>query len=160
IFVEDRVKPVYNERGVIAESYHDLQGLEVLKMAREAYPLPKASGESTLRAVFQAAEIALLNVADVLARAAMDVEHGMMNSAVTKMFWARGFHRLLVRLSMVPHQFGLMCDAGGRQGVLRICESPGFREYVRVLNLFDRNVLLRTEAGDLQIETAVAEQSL
>ena len=67
-----------NERGVIAESYHELQGLATLAAARATYPLPKASPESTLRAIFQAAEIALLNLADLLARATGDLRRGRM----------------------------------------------------------------------------------
>ena len=39
--------PTYNERGVIAENYYDLQGLGVLSAARQAYALPKGSPEST-----------------------------------------------------------------------------------------------------------------
>ena len=66
----DRQDPVFNDRGVIAENYHELQGLGVLAAARRSHPLPKASAESTLRAVFQAVEIALLNLADVVGRAA------------------------------------------------------------------------------------------
>src|SRR5258708_7758018 len=99
-------EPVYNERGIIAENYHDLQGLGVLEAARQSYPLPKASGESTLRAVFQAAEIALLNLADVIARATADLDRKQFTNSTVKLFWARGFHRLLARLSMLPHELG------------------------------------------------------
>jgi len=31
-------EPVYNERGIIAENYHDLQGLGILESTRHAYP--------------------------------------------------------------------------------------------------------------------------
>ncbi|HZL96670.1 MAG TPA: hypothetical protein VFB99_23645, partial [Vicinamibacterales bacterium] len=77
--------PIYNSRGVIAEHYSDLQGLPVLDAARRAYPLPMASVPSTLRAVFQAAEIALLNLADLMKRAAADVSSDQPGSAAVKL---------------------------------------------------------------------------
>ena len=47
-----------NRRGVIAETYAELQATPVLEAAHTAYPLPQATAASALRAVFQAAEIA------------------------------------------------------------------------------------------------------
>src|SRR5215211_4078957 len=152
--------PVYNQRGIIAESYHDLQGLEVLASARAAYPLPKASGESALRAVFQAAEIALLNLTDLIGRAASDMNRGELGSATIKMFWARGFHRLLSRLSMIPHQLAPVGDRSAIQGVLRIGDSSAFREYLQTLRRFDQSVGSQIEQGRLDIDNTVADGSL
>jgi tryptophan 2,3-dioxygenase len=150
----------YNDRGVIAENYYDLQGLGVLDAARAANPLPKASPESTLRTLFQAVEIALLNLADVMGRAAADVERGAPGSATVKLFWARGFHRILVCLSLMPQQLALSADGDGPRRVLRVRESPAFDEYLQVLGRFDRGVLHRIASGDLPFETALADRSL
>jgi hypothetical protein len=157
---ESTCAPVYNERGVIAESYHDLQALGLLAAARNAYPLPKASDGSTLRAVFQAVEIGLLNLADVMWRAAADVEQRRIDGAVVKLFWARGFHRLLTRLGMIPQQLGLTGSPTSERGILKISDSPGYREYVAALQRFDRAVLLCADSGELSIEEALAERSL
>jgi tryptophan 2,3-dioxygenase len=152
--------PVYNQRGIIAESYHDLQGLEVLASARAAYPLPKASGESALRAVFQAAEIALLNLTDLIGRAASDMDCGDLGSATVKMFWARGFHRLLSRLSMIPHQLAPIGDRSASPGVLRIGDSSAFQEYLQTLRRFDQSVGMQIKQGRLDIDNTVADGSL
>lgn len=152
--------PVYNERGIIAESYHDLQGLGVLRAAREAYPLPKASDESMARAVFQCVEIALLNLTDLVARAAADIEQGSLGSATVKMFWARGFHRVLARLSAIPRQLGLLRRASDPPGVLRIGDSPAFGEYLQAIERFDRAMLGRADAGDLPISATLADETL
>lgn len=152
--------PVYNDSGVIAESYSDLQALGILAAARNAFPLPKASAESTLRAVFQAAEISLLNLADLMSRAAADVEKKSIDAAVVKLFWARSFHRLLTRLGMIPQQLGLTGGPSSERGVLKIGDSPGFDEYLAALQRFDRAVLSRDESPDLSIEGALAERSL
>jgi len=149
--------PVRNERGVIAESYYDLQGLRVLDAARESHPVVAASPESTLRAVFQAIEIALLNLSDVIKRAARDIEQDLLGSATVKMFWVRGLHRVLVRLSMAPGQLALADDTAL---VLRIKDSPAFQEYIEALKEFDHNVLSQISTGKLDVISTLADRSL
>src|SRR5436853_5897736 len=122
--------------------------------------MPKASPESTLRAEFQAAEIALLNRTDVVTRAASDVECGALGPASVKMVWARGFQRVLVRLSLIPQQLGLPVSGDDPRGVLRIHESPAFGDYTHALRRFDQSVLERIASGDLAVEAALADQSL
>lgn len=153
-------EPVHNERGIIAESYHELQGLAVLAAARQAYPLPKSSDESTLRAVFQSAEIALLNLADLMARATADLEHERFSTATVKLFWARGFHRLLTRLSLIPIKLGVPIHTAEESGTLSIHDSPAFEEYVENLTRFDRKVLALIDAGILDVDAATLEISL
>ena len=151
--------PVYNERGIIAEHYRDLQGLPRLDAAREKYPLPRASSASTTRAVFQAVELALLNLADIVFRAAADVESGSLGSASVKTCWARGFHRVLLRLSMMPSQLGTPA-AGEAAGQLNIADSPALQEYASALRQFDRAMLARIDAGDLDLDDTLGGHSL
>jgi len=151
---------VYNERGVIAEHYRDLQGLPVLERAREQYPLPHASAASTIRVIFQAGEIALLNLADLMARAAGDVSAGRTAPATVKLSWARGFHRVLVRVSLMPQQLGIMPPADGPCARLSIADSPGFAEYLAALARFDRAMLDEIDGGRLSIDASLADESL
>jgi hypothetical protein len=160
VVAEGAHSAVYNQRGVIAESYYDLQALGLLEAARTEYPLPKASNESTLRAVFQAAEIGLLNLADIMTRAAADVERDALGTAVVKLFWARGFHRVMTRLGMIPQQLGLMNGFEGEGGLLRIHDSPAFADYLGALKRFDRSVLSCGDAGKLTVEDIIADASL
>ncbi len=151
---------MFNERGVIAEQYRDLQGLPVLDAARQAYPLPNASAASTMQAVFQAVEIAILNLSDVLRRAVSDLEESSIARAAVKVSWARGFHRVLLRLSTMPSQFGLVCAGSAAQGRLHISESPAFNEYLAVLADFDAAVLAHVDAGTLDLPGVLADASL
>jgi hypothetical protein len=152
--------PIYNERGIIAENYYDLQGLGVLSAARQAYVLPKGSPESTLRTVFQCVDIALLNLSDVMSRAVTDLEQGAFSRSTIKMFWARGFHRVLTQLSLVPTQLGFVAARQKESGTLRIHESPAFKEYIVNLGRFDKKVIELVESGALRPEKAFAESSL
>jgi hypothetical protein len=151
---------IYNERGVIAEHYRDLQGLPVLDAARRAYPLPAATTASTLRAVFQAAEIALLNLADLMKRGTVDVSNGRPGTAAVKLSWARGFHRVLVRLSLMPQQLGLVPELVGSDRLLRIVDSPAYAEYLETLAAFDLATLTSIDAGALDLDGALAATSL
>jgi hypothetical protein len=157
--VVDADGAVRNERGVIAERYSELQGLPVLEAARALYPLPKASPASTVRAVFQSSEIALLNLADLMRRAASDVDTGRVNTAMVKLSWAVGFHRVLGRLSLMPQQLATRASAA-HHGRLRIADSPAFAEYVDALSVFDRAMLDQVDAGRLLVDEALAGSSL
>ena len=152
--------PIHNARGVIAEHYRDLQGLPVLEQARAQFPLPYASAASTIRAVFQSSEIALLNLADLMTRAAADIAGRQPKPAMVKLLWARGFHRVLVRLSLLPQQLGLAAPAGGPAGHLCIADSPAFGEYVDALARFDGAMLSEIESGRLAIDDTIAGESL
>ena len=151
---------LYNDQGVIAEQYLELQALHVLQAARDAYPLLPASAESTLRAIFQAAEIALLNLEDLVSRAAMDIEQRAFGSAAVKMSWTRGFHRVMVQLSLLPHQLGLGGETVETHGVLRIGDSPALRAYIEALKRFDTRVLQYVNAREYPIEAILATRSL
>jgi tryptophan 2,3-dioxygenase len=150
---------VENERGVIAETYEKLQGLHILKEAREKHPLPKASAQSTLRAIFQAVEITLLNLTDLISRASKDIEEGgTIGSAVVKMSWTRGFHQVMVRLSMLPQQLGFGYE--NPPTVIRISESPVIREYEFALKHFDEVIVENFRKIGLQIDSVLSNQSL
>lgn len=149
-----------NARGVIAESYYELQGLHLLKVARDKHFLPKSSAESTLRAVFQAAEIALLNLDNLTKRAAADIKLDMLPLAMVKMSWSFGFHQVLSHLSKIPPQLAISCEASSSKGILHICESPAFIGYVDSQKLLDSSVLQQIEVGDIKIGSIIAERSI
>ncbi|WP_028927229.1 hypothetical protein [Pseudonocardia acaciae] len=151
--------PTYNERGVIAENYYDLQGLGVLDAARDSAPLPRGSLESTLRTVLQAVEIAVLNLSDLLGRATRDLEADEYRAAAVKILWARGFHRVLARLSLIPQQLGGIRD-GARVGVLRLADSPGLDEYLGRLKEFDRTILALSRARKLPLSDLIKDTSV
>jgi hypothetical protein len=159
VHVVDGDGAVHNERGVIAERYSELQGLPVLEAARAIHPLPPASPASTVRAVFQSCEIALLNLADLMRRAAADVLDGRVGAARVKLAWAVGFHRVLVRLSLMPQQLATRQSAA-RAGRLGIAESPAFGEYVDALGAFDSAMLGEIDAGRLPVDEALGGASL
>jgi tryptophan 2,3-dioxygenase len=149
-----------NHRGIIAEQYSELQGIPLLKAARDTYPLAKASPESSLRAIFQAAEIALLNLEDLVTRVSADLARGALGKASVKMSWVRGFQRLMVDLSVLPHKLGLGSDIAECEGVLRIGDSPGLRAFAKALERLDEIILAQIGKGEIPIGSLLAKQSL
>jgi hypothetical protein len=152
--------PIYNQRGIIAEHYRDLQGLPVLEAARARNPQPKASAASTIRAVFQACEIGLLNLADLMVRAAEDIAEARIGTAMVKLSWSRGFHRVLGRLSLMPAQLGLIPGSRDQTSHLSIADSPAFAEYLRALRRFDAAMLGAIQAGTVPLDATLANDSL
>ena len=151
-------EPVYNERGVIAETYYDLQGLAVLEGIRAAHPLPKASAESLCRALFQAVEIAILNLNDVVLRAVEDLREEAMDRAVVKLFWARGFQRVLGGLSLLPARLNGMMDGGRARGVVRLADLPAYIGYFSTLQQLDAAVEALIQSGVLNTERAMGDE--
>jgi hypothetical protein len=130
-----------NERGVIAEHYHALQSLGLVERARASrQPEP---AESYLRTVLQCCEIALYNMADLLAA-----------PSVAKLSWLRGFHRVMISLTSVSARFTAVAgiDAPG----VRLAGSPAFAEYLAALKAFDRDV----RASGLDMTGVLATESL
>ena len=150
---------IENERGTIAETYEKLQGLHILSKARTNIPLPKASAQSALRAILQAAEITLLNLSDLISRVSEDIEQkGITGSAVVKMSWARDFHGVMIRISMMPQQLGF-----GYQGSLTrmsVAESSAYGKYESVLRAFDQSIIKQLTKDNLNIESILGDQSI
>ena len=150
----------YNEHGVIAEQYHQLQAIHVLDEARERYPLPRASSVSMIRAILQSAEIALLNINDLMVRAVNDAQSKRFGPLAVKLLWARSFHSVMVRISSLPQKLGLVPEdkEGGSQ--LSIFDSPAFKMYAETLKIFDEQVLFSIDKGDIPLSDLIGQQSL
>jgi tryptophan 2,3-dioxygenase len=160
ILMPARPEPIYNERGVIAENYYDLQGLAVLDGIRKAHPLPKASAESLCRALFQAVEIGLLNLNDVLRRAVDNLHDEAVEPVIVKLFWARAFHRVISALSLLPARLNAIMEGGRARSVIRIGDSPAFNAYLATLRHMDVAVGALIRSGRLNLERAIADESL
>jgi hypothetical protein len=149
-----------NARGVIAESYAELQGLALLDAARRRNPVPTATWDSCVRSILQSVEIGLLNLSDLLGRATVDVRRHDIVRAATKLFWARGFHRVLVRLSLCPDQLGFAPPRRGAHSTLRLADSPALAEFLASVEAFDGAVIEQIDGGELSAEGVLAAESL
>lgn len=149
-----------NDRGPIAETYAELQALHILRAAREHATLPKASTASLIRAIFQAAEIALLNITDLLERATTDCDHGAFDRASVKLTWVRGFQHVLSLLSQIPQRMPATPHETHSQFELKIHDSPTFSAYFAALKHFDQRLFAAISAQQLHALDVLAEQSL
>jgi hypothetical protein len=149
-----------NERGVVAQTYHELQAIHVLERAAQKHPLAKASPESAIRAVFQGAEIALLNINDLLCRATGDLNEMNLGAAVTKLSWARGFHRVLVRLSSIPYELSDQVADRGSHSRLGIAMSPAYQAFLESVQTIEVAINRQIETGQCDLEQVIADESL
>ena len=135
-----------NERGVIAETYQELQGLGVLQKARDSVPLPPAliCQHHEMRASVR--KTALLNLSDLLSRAVDDLVHDRIGPASVKMSWASGFHRILSWLSTLPHVLPgpSRCHVRDVSRNIRVSDSPAFKEFMANLVRFDNEFRFAT----------------
>ncbi|MGI9308277.1 MAG: hypothetical protein ACR2P6_03375 [Gammaproteobacteria bacterium] len=151
---------VENTRGVIAQTYHELQAIGVLERSRQAYPLNLASPEIALRAIFQCAEVSLLNLEDLIRRATNDIAADNVDGAVIKLSWARGFHRVMVRLSALPYELGDQVVDTNATHSLSINQSPAYKKFLAAMQSIEAAVEHRIESGQLDLEKVIAEESL
>ena len=148
----------YNKRGIIAEQYYLLQAIHILNEARETHPLPNASDASIIRALFQSAEIALLNLDDLMRRAISDARSERFGPLVVKLSWARSFHAVLVRISSLPQKLCLVPEDGGSE--LSIFDSPTFKRYVDTIKIFDKQILSNIDKETIALSNVISQQSL
>ncbi|MEO0518710.1 MAG: hypothetical protein AAF171_15575 [Cyanobacteria bacterium P01_A01_bin.116] len=153
--------PNFNSRGSIAETYEELQSLHVLRNITEGRKksLATASFKSFSRSILQAAEVALLNSASLIAHASGFIQAGDFDSALLHMFWLRGFHRVLISLGQIATPFSRR-DSRHNVSNLYIKESPAFQNYLNQLKHFDISFREYIPLEHETLRTKVANSSL
>jgi hypothetical protein len=152
--VEQHIGTVENERGVIAENYHELQGLAAIEEVREASPFEPGTADAVLLSLYQCAEIALYNNADLLGRAAADIAAGEGAACATKLSWVRDFHRVLLRLgSAAVHvtTYGQTLADGPHYAPWPIEQTPAFSAFFAALRQYDAALAAAVSGGDLDL---------
>lgn len=152
-----------NELGPIAPSYDDLHRIDLIAASKEACPTEPGSYESTVRAVFQAAEVCLLNLARLTGRTREAVEARDFASASRYIQWSMGFHRLLRGLGTVGQEMQSLFGSTLRRGVrsVDIAETAGCRAYIGELRAFDDEVRCSLLVGEpLMVRATIATRSI
>ncbi|WP_256080119.1 hypothetical protein [Massilia sp. YIM B04103] len=119
-----------NALGAIAESYDVLHNLAILTQARLVSEVAAGTRASALHAVFQAAEIALLNLVRLTERASKALQDGDLQRATEVMRWVHGFHLVMRRLGEVPKQVHMMCRDRAPARTIGIVDSPVMAEFL------------------------------
>ncbi|WP_330283716.1 hypothetical protein [Streptomyces sp. NBC_00588] len=120
------------ELGPVADSYDQLHRIDLLGEARAARGVQEGTYDSTVCAVFQASEVALLNLARLARRTQTCLLADDIPTASRYGQWALGFHRLLRKLGTATFTnrsvFG--SAVSDRTATLSIAESAGYAAYV------------------------------
>ncbi|GAA1421000.1 hypothetical protein GCM10009601_20450 [Streptomyces thermospinosisporus] len=151
------------ELGPVAESYDQLHRIDLLGEARAARGVPEGTYDSTVCAVFQAAEVSLLNLARLAGRTQARLLDGDIPGASRYVQWALGFHRLLRGLGTTMFDVRSAFGAGpaGDAAALSVSESAGYAAYVDALRELEdaaRGTLLA--ASPELIRSTIATESI
>lgn len=138
----------FNGLGRIAESYDVLHNIAHLSAARQQANVHPASHNSAVRAVFQAAEVAVLNLTRLSDRASCQLARGDAKRAFVLVRWIRGLHDILRRLGsttvalQIQHGRGPASPASeDAPAVMGIRSSPAFQRYVEAVRCLDNSTL-------------------
>ncbi|MFG6447794.1 hypothetical protein ACG0Z6_05985 [Roseateles sp. BYS180W] len=134
----------HNALGAIAPSYDLLHNIPLLTQARQAALESSATSASAVQTLLQAAEVALLNQARLLTRAATLLQQGALQEATEVVRWVHGFHLVLRRLGEVPRQLQLQLlrpSAGQTRQTLGLAQSSALQEFLLAQARFDATVL-------------------
>ncbi|WP_394392581.1 hypothetical protein [Shewanella woodyi] len=148
-------KELRNALGKIAESYDELHNISVIQQAKNYYQLPLGSYNSTIKAIFQSAEVALQNLIRLTRLASCKIAQDDINSAMKYVKWSRGFHQLLESLGSAAFNIQTFFPAQcvQRTARLSIKDSPTLKEYVCVVSefesIFEAKFLSKTEKNNL-----------
>ncbi|WP_030684662.1 hypothetical protein [Streptomyces sp. NRRL B-1347] len=128
--------------GPVAESYDQLHRIDLLALARESRGVPQASYDSLVCAVFQAAEVCLLNLVRMAARTQACVEAADIAGASRHVQWSNGFHRLLRKLGSVMFDLRSIFGASSTAGTtnISIADSAGYAAYADALRGLEETV--------------------
>jgi tryptophan 2,3-dioxygenase len=104
----------------VLASYPDLQGLDRIDEANNGIDLSGNPKAANIRAVLQAAEIALLNISDLSKRIVQDIEVGQIGDAEEKYRWISSFQQTMHSLSLL----GQKLPVSGKGTHTSIAHSP------------------------------------
>jgi len=147
-----------NGRGPIAASYDELQAIDLLKLARAATEVPKRSRASALRAVLQAFELLLLNLADLCRRATTDISRGDLDRAAVKSDWCAGLNKLCADLSLVACSVAPEYQ-GSSSSPIGFRDSPALAAYVACIRALDEATAELVDARRAYVDEMVANAS-
>lgn len=147
-----------NSLGPIAKNYAELHGLTHFWQTRDAGN-EAASGETALKAVFQATEVALLNLADLTRRVSDDLAKDHLLNVVAKLDWIAHFHHLLSRIAQMPdriHRTGSHPRVRSRGSFVG---SPALGEFVQASQRFDESLECWLGRTNSTYESVIADDS-
>jgi len=121
-------------------SYSDLQSLDRIDEADSVTPLDPISHASLCRTVFQASEVALLNIAELAERTKTDLEAGRIGEAEEKYRWISALQRSLASFSNLLVHFPPASDGS----LLTIRGSSAFSEADQSLEIM-RSAIIDAE---------------
>lgn len=132
---------LYNHVGYVATTYRLVQNIDALTQARESYPIAQPNYTSAIKALFQGVEVALINMAALLNRAADLLQAGKTEEACELVLVFNGFNKSMTQLSRIPGELG-GCDCMEQAPlILSIADSANYEPFLLAKMSFDKALL-------------------
>ncbi len=147
-----------NEKGVIAESYADLQSISALEKAQESFPTKKASQISSFKAILQSIEIGILNISDLLQRITTDVENNEIGKTVVKTGWYKDFNFLLNQLTNCLSLISVLSLTKNQS--IDLSQISSIRKFAKILKSFDKKFLNYVKTQNIDLKEVIGNHSL
>ena len=139
---------LYNHVGYVATTYRLVQNIDALSKARNSFPIAQPGYTSAIKAVFQGAEVALINMTALLKRAANLLREGNDVEAAELILVFNGFNGSMTQLSRVPGELGGCADFDNQPLVLSITDSTNYPAFLHAKKEFDRALLHYYQASN------------
>ncbi|MEM6347922.1 MAG: hypothetical protein AAF927_28795 [Bacteroidota bacterium] len=120
-----------NAKGVIADSYHELQSLDTIFGARNSriFTDEDPSIDSAIITLLQAAEIVLNNLNDLTKRAGKDLKENKINKLSSKIKWIKSFNLLLLHITSAIENLSSYNRLLGANNQISVYASPSIHQY-------------------------------
>ncbi|WP_146523004.1 hypothetical protein [Stieleria varia] len=130
----------------IATSYERLQGLHFL----EQLSCDESPGavRVCLRGVYQVAEVAFWNMADLIHRGGAAIDRGDADTAISCLTWLSSINHLMVQIGRLPLRLGF-APVGDTTDTIRIHESPAINRLLTAIESFDANAVEKIDVLNL-----------
>lgn len=146
-----------NSKGVIAETYHELQALGILEKASTIYQIKKVSSWALIKAILQGTEICIQNLNELLQRIINDLNNRKIDKVAIKTAWFKDLNYLLVKLTNTIH---LLINEELKKPSQNSLQMSSVTKLERMLKKADSAIRQYIKSGNILQETFLEKENL
>jgi hypothetical protein len=146
-----------NRKGIIAETYHDLQALGALEKASSIYKTKNVSTWSVVKAILQGTEIFAQNLNQLLLRIIKDLKNKRISDASIKLAWFKDLNHLIVKLT---NTYQLVVNEELKTNPKSILQIPSIIQLEVSLKKFDTSIKKYVDDNNIALDIFLESEKL